>query len=147
MNTFKYYHKGWPICSIIIQHLVNSNKIWNNDLKIENADTCHPNREAIAAYRDSLGAKSGKSKGCDTDSADEDLKNLENDEGLDFNVHNSDDDKRKDDGDSDRDEDSQGGDPSTEGSGNENDSNCDEEEVLFLFFLSSLNILYWSRIP
>lgn len=89
VKGFKYYREGWPIRSIIIQHLANSKKRWNQDLKIENAELRRPNREAIAAYKESLGAKSGKSKVDDMESSDseEGPEELEDDEEeLDFDV-------------------------------------------------------------
>ena len=56
-------------------------------MKAENAETRQPNREAIAAYRLTLGLKSGKSKEADTESSDEEAKRVDDDDDdaeLDF---------------------------------------------------------------
>jgi len=108
---------------MIIQHLANSKKRWNQDLKIENAEMRHPNREAIAAYKESLGAKSGKSKEDDTEEEPEELEDDE--EELEFDVVDIEDDKDKDDEDLDEEVDEEG----AEASGNEIDTNYGDDEV------------------
>ena len=49
-------------------------------MKIENAEKRRPNLEAIAAYRKSLEAKSGKLEENDTDDTDGEIKDVEEDE-------------------------------------------------------------------
>jgi hypothetical protein len=65
---------------MIIQHLANSKKRWSQDLKIENAELRRPNKEAIAAYKDSLGKKLGKSREGDAESSEDETKGLQEEE-------------------------------------------------------------------
>jgi len=125
VKGFKYYREGWPIRSIIIQHLANSKKRWNEDLKVENAEIRRPNREAIAAYKASLGAKSGKSKEEDTESSEEEPELDDDEEKLDFDVLDIEDDNDKDDADLDMKVDEE----DAKASGNEIDSDEDEDEA------------------
>lgn len=94
-------------------------------MKIENAETRRPNREAIAAYKESLGAKSGKLKEGDTGSADEELKEVVDDEELDLNVLDTEDEDK----DSESEVENHVAEAGAEVSGNERDSNCDEDAV------------------
>lgn len=132
VKGFQYYREGWPIRSMIIQHLANSKKRWNEDVKIENAERRRPNREAIAAYKDSLGGNSRKSKehGQDTeteDNEDEDPEDAD-DEEKDFDVVDIDDedDKRNEASDSEMGGDeSHGGESDTEAPADEIDDDSD----------------------
>ena len=93
---------------------------------MENAEIQRPNREAIAVYKESLGAKSGKSKAGDTESSDEGPEDLEDDqEDQEFDVLGTDDDSDKDGEDLDEEVDEEGG----EASGNKIDSDSDEDDA------------------
>ena len=94
-------------------------------MKIENAEIRRPNREAIAAYKASLGAKSGKSKEEDTESSEEEPELDNDEEKLDFDVLDIEDDNDKDDADLDTKVDEE----DAKASGNEIDSDEDEDEV------------------
>ena len=94
-------------------------------MKIENAEIWCPNREAIAAYKASLGVKSGKSKEEDTESSEEEPELDDDEEKLDFDVLDIGDDNNKDDVDLDTKVDEE----DVKASGNEIDSDEDEDEV------------------
>ena len=107
---------------MIIQHLANSKKRWIKDLKIENAETRRPNRESIAAYKESLEVRSGKLKQSNMESSDDETKQSdEDDEEEEFDVLDEDNDED--------DKDTEGDEEGAEPLDNMIDADGDEDEV------------------